>query len=397
MLSADARNAPPATGRRTMRVLVLHSQYATGASSGENRVVEDEVQLLRSAGHQVELMSPTPRTDSALQRAGAAGGAVWNRRARQAVAARIRELQPDVLHAHNLFPALSPAVLRLDVPTVVTLHNYRLLCLPADFLRDGRICEDCLGRSPWRGVVHRCYRGSAGGSAAVAASLALHRAAGSFAGVDRYLAVSEFVRDKHIEAGWDPARITVKPNFASAMPRRDGAGAYFLYLGRLSPEKGLDRLLPLWDGVPARLLVVGDGEERARLEACARGDVEFLGEVPPGRVPELLAGARALVLPSICYEGAPRTVVEAFAAGVPAIANARGNLPRMIPHDAGILVDPAEPEGWVRAAEALLDDDASVSLGDGAHRQWQNRYSPDIAERALREAYTDAIVARHGP
>jgi glycosyltransferase involved in cell wall biosynthesis len=286
-------------------------------------------------------------------------------------------------------------VLRLDVPTVVTLHNYRMLCLPAAFLRDGRICEDCLGKAPWRGVVHRCYRGSATGSAALAVSLTLHRAARSFDAVDRYLAVSDFVREKHIEAGWDPDRIEVKPNFAPRMPRRDLPGEYFLYLGRLSPEKGLDRLVPLWKEIPARLVIVGDGDERARLESSATGDVEFAGEVPPARVPELLARARALVLPSVCYEGAPRTVIEAFAAGVPVVANARGNLPRMVPRDAGVLVDPADPRGWIAAAHELLDDATSLRLGDGAHREWQNRYSPEIAELRLWEAYTGAIGSRN--
>src|SRR4051794_7748813 len=120
MLSAAAPDVgiTPFAGERPLRVLVLHSRYASGAASGENRVVEDEVALLRNGGHEVELYAPEPRTESVRARAGVALGAVWNRPATDAVAGLVRGWAPDVIHAHNLFPALSPAVLRLDVPTV---------------------------------------------------------------------------------------------------------------------------------------------------------------------------------------------------------------------------------------------------------------------------------------
>jgi glycosyltransferase involved in cell wall biosynthesis len=377
--------------RRTLRILVVHSHYASGSSSGENRVVEDEVALLRAAGHHVELWSPEPATATLRQRAGAAAGAVWNRAAVASVTALIRDTSPDVLHVHNLFPAVSPAVLRVDIPTVVTLHNYRMLCLPAVLLRDGVVCEDCVGKLPWRGVVHRCYRGSALGSAALGTSLALHRRAGSFDRVGTFLAVSEFVREKHIQAGFDPDRIVVQPNFVQPMERRSGPGEYFLFLGRLSHEKGLDRLLPQWGDVPAKLIVVGEGEERDRLGELARGDVEFRGAVDPSRVSGLLGRARALVLPSICYEGAPRTVVEAFAAGVPVIANALGGLPGVVREGSGLLVPPGDPRGWVDAANRLLDDDTSQLLGAGAYREWQSRFSPEQAVTGLENAYNQVI------
>jgi glycosyltransferase involved in cell wall biosynthesis len=275
----------------------------------------------------------------------------------------------------------------------MTLHNYRLLCLPATFLRDDRACEDCLGKLPWRGVVHRCDRCSAAGSAALAASLGVHRRTGTFGHVSAFLAVSEFVRDKHVEAGMDAARIRVKPNFVAAMPRRQGPGSDFLYLGRLSSEKGLDRLVGQWRHVPARLVVVGDGPERAALEAAAPDTVEFRGAVPPGEVAGYLARARALVLPSICYEGAPRTVVEAYAAGVPVIANRHGALPSVVADGVtGLLVDPGSLGGWRAALERLGDDAESMRLGEGAFAAWQSRYSPEQGLADLEAAYT-AVTA----
>jgi glycosyltransferase involved in cell wall biosynthesis len=380
-----------------VRVLVLHSRYLSGTSSGENRVVEDEVELLRSAGHEVRLWGPSPEDAAGASRPRLAARAVWSRAAVRQVARLAAELHPDVVHVHNLYPMLSPAVLRTAAaPVVVTLHNYRLLCLPATFLRDDRACEDCLGKLPWRGV-HRCYRGSAAGSAALAASLGLHRRAGTFRHVAAFLAVSEFVRDKHVEAGMDAGRIRVKPNFVAPMPRRAGPGGDFLYLGRLSPEKGLDRLVGQWRDVPGRLVVVGDGPDRARLEAAAPDTVEFRGSVPPDQVGPYLARARALVLPSICYEGAPRTVVEAYAAGVPVIANRNGALPSVVADGVtGLLVDPARPGGWRDALGQLGDDAASVRLGEGAFAAWHSRYSPEQGLADLEAAYT-AVMAGPGP
>ncbi|HUZ83473.1 MAG TPA: glycosyltransferase, partial [Gaiellales bacterium] len=212
-----------------VRVLMLHSRYSTGASSGENRVVEDEADLLRARGHDVILWSPEPDGGGAAGRARMAASAVWSVRAMRTLRDLLGRHRPDVVHAHNLFPMVSPAVLRVSgPPAVVTLHNYRLLCLPATFLRDGRTCESCLGRSPIQGVVHRCYRGSAVGSAALAASLSLHRRAGTFDRVATYIAVSDFVKAKHVEAGWPAERIVVKPNFARPARRRQGPGESFL-------------------------------------------------------------------------------------------------------------------------------------------------------------------------
>lgn len=377
-----------------MRILVLHSRYASGASSGENRVVEDEVELLRGAGHDVLLWAPMPDDATPGSRVGLALSAVWSRAAVAQVRRLAAEFRPDVVHVHNLFPMLSPAVLRSTrAPVVVTLHNYRLLCLPAVFLRDGRACEDCLGKFPWRGVVHRCYRDSAAGSAALAASLGIHRRAGTFTHVAMFLAVSEFVCRKHIEAGFDPARIRVKPNFGAAQPRRQGPGEDFLFLGRLSEEKGLDRLVALWRDVPARLVVVGDGPERARLEAMAPGTVEFRGSVPSDQVPAYLTRARALVLPSICYEGAPRTVVEAYAAGVPVVANRYGALPSVVSDGvSGLLVEPESADGWRAALASVLDDNTSQRLGEGAYAAWRTGYSPEQGIADLEAAY-DAVTA----
>jgi glycosyltransferase involved in cell wall biosynthesis len=380
-----------------VRILILHSRYLSGAASGENRVVDDEARLLTEAGHRVDVWDPAPDNAHGLRLIGTAARAIWSKEATAHVRGLIRRSKAEVVHCHNLFPQLSPAVLRAAVDeraaVVMTLHNYRLLCLPATFIRDGRVCEDCLGRAPWPGVWHACYRGSKLGSATLATSLTLHTAFHTFDRVTDYLAVSRFVRGKYVEAGWPEDRIEVKSNFAWKSPRREGPGRYFLYLGRLSSEKGIATLLSAWRRSSARLLVVGDGPTAGALKADAPSNVEFRPTVSPGEVPALIREARALLLPSICYEAQPRVILEAYAAGVPVLASDLGALPEAVPPDSGLLVVPGDAGAWSRAVERLLDDRESERLGQGAWRRWRDQYSPERAIQNLDEAYRRAVAS----
>jgi glycosyltransferase involved in cell wall biosynthesis len=373
-----------------MRILVLHSRYASGSISGENRVVEDEVRLLREAGHDVLAWLPSADSLRGRRLAGAAGSAVWSRRAVTAVRRLSGAFTPDIIHCHNLFPLLSPAVIRAmaDTPVVMTLHNYRLLCLPATFLRDGLPCEHCLGHFPWGGVRHRCYRNSAAASGALAASLGLHRAIATFEGVARFLAVSKVVRDKHVEGGFPSTRIRVKPNFAWPVERRKGNGEYFLFLGRLSPERGVDAVVRAWADVPATLVVAGEGPAAPRLPAAAGPNVSLRGPVLPRDVPRLLAGARALVFPTLASEGCPRAILEAYAAGVPVLASNRGSVPELVDHGlTGVLLPSLDTADVVAAADRLLDDGEAERMGEAAFRRWCDRHSPERGLAELEDAY----------
>ena len=387
-----------ALGVPRLRVLTLHSPYRSGFASGENRVVEEEAALLRMAGHEVTAWEgeATPRRSSV-----AAGvSAIWSVNAARQVEGLIDELQPHVVHVHNLYPLLSPAVIvaanRRAVPTVLTLHNYRLMCPSATLLRDGRTCEACVGRIPWRAVVHRCYRGSAGASAAIALSLAGHRRAGTFDRVTRFVAVSAFVRRQHVRAGIDERRIIVKPNFAWAAPVRKTDGEYFLYLGRLSPEKGVDWLPRVWrEGALAHpVLVVGDGPELSRLRRSAPSSFVCVGNKAPEEVAELLTNARALLVPSLSYEGSPRTIVEAYAAGVPVLANRVGAIPEFVEHGVtGFLADVRHSASWLSGVQAMLDAETNRRCGERAHARWAAEYSPAQNVRRLEDVYGCAIAA----
>jgi glycosyltransferase involved in cell wall biosynthesis len=381
-----------------VRIVVGHSRYLS-ASSGENQVVDDETRLLEMAGHEVFTWQPSSEEHQhGLSLVKTGMSAIWSVSAARELRHLLRDTGADVLHLHNLFPMLSPAAIRIareeGVAVVMTLHNYRMLCLPASLLRDGRVCEDCIGHVPWRGVRHACYRDSTLGSASLAISLSLHRALRTFDRPQLLLAVSEFVRDKHVDAGWDPERIRVKANFSWPCDRRSGPGDSFLYVGRLSPEKGVAELLRTWRQVDAQLLVVGDGPDGEALRRTAPPNVHFVGSVERAEVDEMLQRARALVLPSICYEGQPRTILEAFAAGVPVIANRMGGLPELVVDDvSGRLVEPRDEDGWRVAVDQLSDNVQAERLGAGALEMWREKHSPSVAIQALERSYEDALVS----
>jgi glycosyltransferase involved in cell wall biosynthesis len=375
-----------------MRIAVIHSRYLSGAASGENRAVEDDIRLLSEAGHEVSSWTPSPPSTSPGATAMSGLSAVWSTEAVTQVRRLVRDWDADIVHFHNLFPLVSPAAIReadaAGAGVVMTLHNYRLMCLPASLLRAGRPCEDCVGKLPWAGVLHRCYRGSSLASAALATSLAMHRGLGTFERINLFLAVSDFVRVKHVEAGFAEDRLRVAPQFAWPTTPREGPGEYFLYLGRLAENKGAATLVEAWSERLGRLLIVGDGPQMAHLRSIAPPSVEFRGLVPGEAVPQLLRGARALLVPSRVYDAAPRAVAEAYAAGVPVLASRIGGLPEVVRDDeTGILITPGAPDEWAVAIERLSGDRESMRLGAGALRLWSERHRPEHSLERLEGAY----------
>jgi glycosyltransferase involved in cell wall biosynthesis len=363
--------------------------------------VEDEARLLMQAGHRVKVFAPQLGAPSGLRLLSTGLGTIWSPGAAEHVARLVKRWSPQLVHCHNLFPALSPSVIRAPndgIPVVMTLHNYRLQCLPATLFRDGAVCHDCVGRTPWPGVLHRCYQSSLPASAALASSLVVHRGMGTFKRVRLFVAISEYVREQHLKAGFQASQIVVKRHFTWPSERRQGPGEYFLFLGRLSPEKGVNGLLEAWQHVTAKLLIVGDGPEAARLRASAPRSVEFRGAVAADEARELLRHARAVLVPSTCPESAGRVVLEAYAAGVPVVASRMGGLPEVVDEGVtGMLVGATQTEAWARAVEQLFDDTESERMGLAGWELWNKAYSPEIGLRSLENIYREALSREGHP
>ncbi len=293
------------------RVLVVHNAYQH--SGGEDTVVESEIRLLRAHGHAVETYARSNDEVDGMLSLALARQTLWSDRTSHDLAALVVRFRPDVIHAHNTFPLISPslywAAARAGVPVVQTLHNFRLMCLNALFLREGRVCEDCMGHLPWRGVARACYRGSRAASAVLTGMLTLHRGLGTYRNkVARYIALNEFCRGKFIEGGLPDGRVVVKPNFVDFDAPESAPRAGLLFVGRLSTEKGIATLADAMSLCPdVRLRVAGDGPDADLLDGVA--GVARLGSLSGEAVRGEMGRAAALVVPSIWYENFQRTIV----------------------------------------------------------------------------------------
>lgn len=389
-----------------MRVLLLHNRYQV--RGGEDAAVDLECEMLRGAGLTVDLFEAwNDEIAGAARMVQTALAVPYSFSARRLVAARIRAFRPDVVHVHNFFPSLSPSVYdacrAARVPVVQTLHNYRLVCANALLFRDGHTCTECLGRTLLVPAIrHGCYRGNKAGSAAVAAMIGIHRLRRTWIDrVERFIALTQFARDLFRNYAHIPAeKISVKPNSAPDPGEGSGTGGYALYIGRLSPEKGIETLLAAateGEGLGMPLKIAGSGPLQAQVEArCAPGKLEYAGLQDPAGVRRLMLEARALIIPSLWYEGLPMVVPEAFGAGLPIIASRLGALETLVEDGGnGLLVEAGNPAAIARAVRRIaVDSEFEVSLRRRARATYEAVYHPSANLHTLFGIYEQAVAAR---
>lgn len=415
-MKSESPAAPPRSGAsptpaiRPLTVLLVHDRYLE--SGGEDAVFDAEGRLLEGLGHTVVRYEVHNRRTTEMSALRLGARTVWSREARREVGALAREVGADVAHVHNTFPLLSPSIYSAlsasGAAVVQTLHNYRLLCPQGMLLRDGVPCEICVGKTvPWPGVRHRCYRGSAGATAAIGAMLTVHRAIGTWARhIHAFVALSDFARDRFVAGGLPAERMHVKPNFVDPDPgpARDPKGP-FLCVGRLSQEKGVRTLLEAWRIVTARraaasreeapeLIIVGDGPLASEVAAAAEAlpGLRWEGRLPHDVVLERMAQARALVFPTSCYEGCPLTVLEALARGLPVIGSRIGGTIELVERArAGRLAAAGDPEDLARALEWAAGAGGEMEdMAGNARRSFEQSFTPAASARGLGEIYAEA-------
>lgn len=391
---------------RDMRILQVHTRYRE--AGGEDVVTRVEAELLTRAGHQV-VRYVVDNPAGPLAAAGSLAVSPWNPAAARALGQVVAQTRPDVAHVHNTWYALSPSVIsalgRAGVPVVMTLHNYRLLCINGMLFRDGKPCHDCVGTHPWHGVRHRCYRDSVIASTAAAATIAVSRRLGVWAdNVRLFLALNDFARERLIEGGLPAERISVKPNFvADPGPRehRPSRSRTVLYVGRVVDVKGVGVLLDAWRALNPKdleLVIVGDGPLRASLQREAPPRVRFEGRIPAPAVKRWMLRSRALVLPSIWYEGQPMAMLEAFASGLPVLASRLGgNIELLEPLGDGWLVAPDDPLALAEALRGLEDDHRVNEAGRRVRQLFEHRFNEDVGRRLLEATYASALRTATGP
>ena len=391
-----------------MRVLLVHNYYGSSAPSGENRVFELEKALLEAHQHEVQTFTRHSDEIRALGLLGSAKGALatpWNPWMAHAIRREIRQFKPTLVHVHNTFPLISPAIFRAIggcAARVLTLHNYRLYCPAAIPMREGKVCTECLQhRSPWPAIQHGCYRSSRVATMPLAINVGLHRALGTWKReVDAFIALSAFQAERMIESGLPGEKVHVKPNFYPGRPSIVPWGdreAYVVFAGRLSAEKGVLNLLRAWrtwgEDAP-HLKIAGDGELRPELERMSVGlRVQFLGQLNADEAQAAIAKAKLLILPSEWFEGFPMVLREAFAFGTPAAVSDIGPLPSIVRHDvSGVVFQPASPGSLLREVRAAWETPRLLErLGQGARSEFDAKYTENANYASLMAIYQKAI------
>ena len=385
-----------------MKVVIAHNRYVSSQPSGENTVVDGELRLLAEAD--VEVLPFLRSSDeipglSVTEKALLPVSPLYARGTQRELATLLKTERPDVLHLHNPYPLLSPWVIRTahahGLPVVHTVHNFRQVCAAGTYFRDGHPCYDCRGRAyPYPAVRHACYRGSRAQSLVMASTLTAHR--GTWRSVDRFIALTTAMASHLRDYGIRDERITVKPNSVPDPGPHTVAGSGFLYVGRLSEEKGLRLLLNAWcqhpTGTLGTLRIVGDGPLRDHVSgiAASRPDVHFLGRQDPGPVREAMRSASALVVPSTWDEVCPMVVIEALSEARPVLVTNKGGLPFLVG------ADTAQAAGWV--TEPTVDELARTlgqaareagGLTGAARHRYESVFSPNVVTSQLITVYRE--------
>ena len=384
-----------------MKILVIHNRYRQ--QGGEDTVVEAEHELLESRGHAVQrLVFDNAEVQSGIGQLLSAAMSIYNVASYRRTHDTIQSFRPDVVHVHNTFYVASPSIYfaanDCGVPVVQTLHNYRLICPSVYLFHDGRIYEDNIQKLfPLRAVMNRVTQGSLMQSLVIATTTAWHKLRRTYRDrISRYIVFTEFAQSVFMRSslGVSTEKFAVKPNFVPDPGHNiDHDGDKYLFIGRLTEEKGIRVLLRAAEENEFPLRIVGDGPLADEVSAAAGKlpHVEYMGPLPRDRVLEILAESRALIFPSLWYEGMPMVIIEALASATPVIASRLGN-PKHMVHDGvgGLLFQPGNADDLAECVQRLERSSALRStLREGARNLYESQYSPDSNYERLVEIYSE--------
>lgn len=384
-----------------MRILLLHNKYQY--AGGEDKVFESEAELLSSHDHLVERLTfdnKEIKTFFDKIRSGVLG--IYNFRSAKIVDRKIKEFKPDIMHVHNFVPLASPSVFfaakRNNVPVVLTLHNYRLICPSATLYHNNKIYERSL-RSlfPFDAIIKGVYRDSVAQTAALALMTSIHNIAATWRNkVSKFIVLTEFARSKFIESRLNvsPQQLMLKPNFiADPGTGLDVREDFFLYVGRLTEEKGIRTLLNAVQDSDLKLVIIGDGPLQKEVEVAASKakHIDYLGFQSKAAIMDRMKRAAALIVPSTWYEGFPVTILEAFATGTPVIGSRLGGIAEIVSDKVnGVLFEPGNETVLRETLQAFRKSD-NRSLSQNARKAYSELYTPDKNYSILMDIYREAL------
>jgi glycosyltransferase involved in cell wall biosynthesis len=389
-----------------MKILIAFNNYADIPTGGERNVVFAEEQLLRKHGHEVYLWERSNAEIHSMswkQKLAAFSNLTWSEQSKREAAKILNEFKPDIFHLHNYWLLMTPSVFaaarELNIPTVYTLHNFRMICPGAQLMYKGRPCEDCLRDGKFaRCLLRGCFPGGSRFKTFLSLRLFYATRQRQFLKneVNAFIALSKFSKEKFIQGGLDAKKIFVKPNFLedpllSTPPEPGKPGA--LFIGRLSAEKGISELLDVWEKINYPLTVVGEGVLKERLQARKVPGVTFTGGLTRDEVLRLLAQSTFLIFPSVWYETFGLTMIEAMAMGKPVLATNLGGRGEIVEEGiTGFLYNPFEPgetEAAIRKMLALSPSEKE-RMGVAAREKYLKYYTPETNYQILIDIYQKA-------
>lgn len=377
---------------------MAHTAYQQ--RGGEDSVFSAEIALLEESGHTVEpLLVRNDHIVGLKAKAKAALYILKNPSSVRLMKEKLNSFQPDLVHIHNFFPTLSPAVIEAavsrGVPVILTMHNYRPLCAGAMLMRNGKPCEDCVGGLKLPGILYRCYRGSVVGSACVGLIGGyLKKLIKRYPDLITLISLTNFAKSRYVADGFPSDNIVVRGNSLSdpkeGLKEREKK---IVFVGRLSAEKGAATLLQAVVGQDIELEIIGDGPDREYLESISSKNVNFMGSLPPQKVIESVKKATALTVPSQWYEGFPMVVLEAMATGTPILASRIGSLSEVVDdHENGLLIEPKDVDAWREAMLLVLSSsEKTKKMGTSARQKYLKHYAQDVSLKELETIYKKTL------
>lgn len=383
-----------------MRILIIHNQYQH--IGGEDFVMGQEMEALRK-NHEVDLY--TVRNVKGLK--GYLQYLLYpiNWPEVKKIKERINEFKPDIIHIHNMHYALGPLFIlhiqKLKIPMLMTLHNFRLICPSATLFYDGNIYLNSINSDfPWDAVKKKVLENSYFKTFWTAFTYWIHRKRGTFNAISRFITLSEFSKSIFAKSKLNVPmdKFLVKPNFVKvAEVTKEYPSDYFVYVGRLSEEKGIIPLLHAWKATDHKIKIFGTGPLQKEVELIVSNspNMQYMGFQDKQTLSNQIASASAVIVPSVCYESMPLAVLEAYALGTPVIASSIGILNEMVvPLYTGLLFDPHNHINMVQtlAEWKSLPKEKILEIKANCQKEYLQKYSQPIVMNELENIYNEVLA-----
>lgn len=390
-----------------MRILIIHNRY--GKFSGEESVLESEKLLLEKNGNEVQgYFRSSEEMSGFWSKVNAFFSGFYNYRSVSEIKKLLLNFKPEIVHIHNLYPFVSPAVLgvihRHNIPIVMTVHNYRLICPNGLFFTQGKICERCENRNEWNCILRDCEGSLAKSLGYALRNIYARKRQLYSSNVSKFICLTNFQKEKHIKNGFSMEKLTVLPNFLDSKLKKDSSiisKSYIAFSGRINSQKGFGLILE------AMNLLETKSKSTKVLPMLAAGhidlafinlfkiptNVKLLGALPKERMDNFYQNARFIVFASQSYEGAPMVFLEAMKHNLPVIAPRLGAYPEIIEDGVNGLL--FTPEDYVDLAKKIkilsFDEDLCHQIGKNGNQKLKEKYSPEIHYGQLISLYRKLI------